>query len=285
MHKLISLFAALTFLAEPCRAATVTTPSVVAPISLSNAGNTYSQDFNSLASSGTSTLLPGGWQIFETGTGTAANGVYAAGTGSSNTGDTYSFGAAGSSERALGTLFSGSNTEYFGVGFQNVGTTQLQSLQIRYTGEEWRFGGSNGRVAPDRLDFQYSLDASSLNSGSWIDFDILDFYSPVYSTANTTITVGAKDGNSSQFQTDLSGTISGLNLAINSVIWFRWREFDIAPGSDDGLAIDNFSLTATFEAPVVDPPTGPPVPEPGTLALSLIGLVGAFGFRRRCAAK
>jgi hypothetical protein len=97
--------------------------------------------------------------------------------------------------------------------------------------------------------------------------------------------VGAKDGNSSQFQTDLSGTISGLNLAINSVIWFRWREFDIAPGSDDGLAIDNFSLTATFEAPVVDPPTGPPVPEPGTLALSLIGLVGAFGFRRRCAAK
>ena len=66
----------------------------------------YSQDFNTLASSGTSNLLPSGWEFAESGTN--ANGTYTAGTGSSNAGDTYSFGPAASAERALGGLQSGS---------------------------------------------------------------------------------------------------------------------------------------------------------------------------------
>lgn len=62
----------------------------------------YTQDFNSLANTGTSSTLPLGWSILEAGAN--ANTTYAAGTGSINTGNTYSFGAAGSTERALAAL-------------------------------------------------------------------------------------------------------------------------------------------------------------------------------------
>jgi len=50
----------------------------------------YTQDFNTLAASGTSGTLPSGWLFAETATN--ANTTYTAGDGSSNTGDTYSFG-------------------------------------------------------------------------------------------------------------------------------------------------------------------------------------------------
>jgi hypothetical protein len=57
-------------------------------------GSTYTQDFNTLASSGTtSSTLPSDWVISETGTN--PNSTYSVGNGSSNTGDTYSFGATG----------------------------------------------------------------------------------------------------------------------------------------------------------------------------------------------
>ena len=83
------------------------------PISLT--GNPYTQDFNTLANSGTSAALPVDWVLAESGTN--ANLTYTAGTGSSTTGDSYSFGAAASTERALGGLLSGSLTPTFGASF------------------------------------------------------------------------------------------------------------------------------------------------------------------------
>src|SRR5512138_1699204 len=63
-------------------------------ISLTALGSAYTQDFNTLANTGTTnTALPTGWDLNETGTSTRNNGAYAASTGSDNTGDTYSFGA------------------------------------------------------------------------------------------------------------------------------------------------------------------------------------------------
>ena len=61
-------------------------------ISLTTLGSPYTQDFLTLATLGmTNTIDINGWDLLETGTN--ANQQYAAGTGSSNTGDTYSFGA------------------------------------------------------------------------------------------------------------------------------------------------------------------------------------------------
>src|SRR5262249_8635351 len=53
-------------------------------------------------------------------------------------------------------------------------------------------------------------------------------------------TTGAKDGNA--VQTALSATITGLNLAAGQGLAVRWVDVDVS-GADDGLAVDNFSLT------------------------------------------
>ena len=62
--------------------------------------------------------------------------------------------------------------------FAGLADTAITSLDVAYTGEQWRLGTA-GR--PDRLDFQYSLDATSLTTGTWTDVDALD-----YSTTDTT---------------------------------------------------------------------------------------------------
>src|SRR5262245_25337871 len=74
-------------------------------ISLSAFDTAYIQTFDTLASTGSAVALTlPGWAIDENGTGAAADGKYSAGTGSLNTGDTYSFGSSGSADRALGML-------------------------------------------------------------------------------------------------------------------------------------------------------------------------------------
>src|SRR2546426_4040708 len=86
-------------------------------ISLVAIGAAYTESFDTLANTGTSNVLPNGWALNESGTN--ANDSYAAGTGSSNAGNTYSFGAAGSTERALGGLQSGTLTPTIGASFTN----------------------------------------------------------------------------------------------------------------------------------------------------------------------
>src|SRR5690606_22835344 len=115
-----------------------------AQVSLVNINAPYEQDFDALASSGTDndvTTLPLGWTFLETGTN--ADTRYAAGTGSSNTGNTYSFGASGSGERALGGLLSGSLTPIIGCAFVNNTGSVITSIEISYVGEQWRFGAAN----------------------------------------------------------------------------------------------------------------------------------------------
>src|SRR5690606_37741953 len=90
-----------------------------APIALTN-GVVYTQDFNSLAITGTTNSLSiPGWQLDETGGGARDNELYAADNGNSNTGDTYSYGSTGSNDRALGSLLSGSLVSKFGAYFIN----------------------------------------------------------------------------------------------------------------------------------------------------------------------
>src|SRR5688572_22622447 len=89
-----------------------------AQVNLQVINSPYSQNFDSLASAGTTndvSTLPLGWTFLETGTN--ANTTYAAGTGSGNAGNTYSFGL--DSERALGGLLSGSLIPTIGAFFTN----------------------------------------------------------------------------------------------------------------------------------------------------------------------
>jgi uncharacterized protein len=202
-----------------------------------NFTGSYSENFDTLANTATSSTLPTDWLIAETGAN--ANTTYTAGTGSGNAGDTYSFGAAGSTDRALGVLRSGSLIPNFGTSFTNNTGGALTSLNVSYQGEQWRLGTA-GRA--DRLDFQYSTNATSLATGTWVDVDALDFSSVV-----TTGTAGLLDGNVNK--ATVASTISGLNIAAGSTVWVRWQDLD-ATGADDGLAIDNFSISTSNPGPV-----------------------------------
>ncbi|MFC5577066.1 Calx-beta domain-containing protein [Lysobacter niabensis] len=199
---------------------------------ISITGPAYGEDFNTLAASGTSTALPTGWSMRETGTN--ANGTYTAGTGSSTAGDTYSFGTA-AGDRALGALRSGSLVPGWGACFTNATGSTITALDLAYAGEQWRLGAA-GRTAPDRIDFQYSLNATSLADGTWIDLDALDFAAP-----NLTGTAGLRDGNAAANRTALAATLESLSLPAGAAIWIRWNDVDVA-SSDDGLAIDDFAL-------------------------------------------
>ncbi len=202
-------------------------------VSLTSFSTPYTQNFDTLASSGdTNTTVPEGWAFSEAGTN--ANTTYRARSGTVSTGDTYSWGQDLSSERAFGGLLSGTLIPTIGASFTNNTGAVMASLTISYTGEQWRLG--DGPRPADRLDFQYSTDATSLTTGTWIDHNALDFSSPIYNTSPAT----ALDGNNAANRTAISSTITGLNIANGGTIWVRWNDYN-ASGADDALGVDDLS--------------------------------------------
>ena len=209
-------------------------------VSLTSLNTAYTQNFDGLANSGTtySTTLNGtlaGWYIVETGSN--SNNTYTVGTGSSNTGDTYSFGAASSTERALGSIGSGNLLSRYGAQFKNDTGNIIDQLEISYVGEEWRFDPNRGTTIKDQITFEYSTDATSLTTGTWIPVSAL-----MYETTNLTGTAGLRNGNDAAYRTALSNTITGLNINAGQTFWIRFVDVNVS-GTDDGLAVDDFSLT------------------------------------------
>ena len=205
-------------------------------ISLTTLGSPSTENFDTLANTvgtTTNTTLPTGWYITESGGGARDNEQYAVDNGGSGTGDIYSYGTISATDRALGALRSGTLIPFFGAKFTNNTGSTVSSLAVSYTGEQWRLGTA-GRT--DRIDFQYSLNATDLTTGTYIDVDALDFTTP------TTVTIGAKDGNAAANRTGISFTITGLTVPSGSTFFIRWIDFD-ASGADDGLSVDDFSIT------------------------------------------
>jgi Bacterial Ig-like domain/Ig-like domain CHU_C associated/Secretion system C-terminal sorting domain len=215
---------------------------VFGQISITSTSTAFTQDFNTLTNTGTSTTIPAGWAFLETGTN--ANLTYTAGTGSANGGDTYSFGAAASTDRAFGGLQSGSLIPSVGASFTNNTGTVINTLNIAYTGEQWRLGAL-GRA--DRLEFFYSTNATSLGTGTYIAEPTLNFTAPT-----TTGAAGALDGNLAANRTNITSSITGLNIPNGATFWIKWTDFN-ATGADDGLSIDDFSITVPGGADVTPP--------------------------------
>jgi len=219
-------------------------------ISIAELNAAHLTDFNTLAVRGTdNTALPEGWELAESGGGARDNEQYAADSGTSNAGDVYSYGNGEEPERALGMLRSGTLIPTIGAAYQNNTGRAVRQITISYTGEHWRLGATTAR--PDRIDFQYSLNATSItdSNATWTDVNGLDFESPV-----TSGTVGALNGNAAPNRTAKSFTISGLNVSNGGAIYIRFTDFDPA-GADDGLAIDDFSMTLLGEGGGTGGPT------------------------------
>ncbi|HPG94670.1 MAG TPA: Calx-beta domain-containing protein, partial [Dokdonella sp.] len=210
-------------------------------ISLTTLGAASTQNFDTLsntAGSTTNNLTIPGWFLTESGGGARDNEQYAVDTGGSNTGDSYSYGAAASTDRALGGLRSGTLIPIFGACLTNNTGATISSLDIAYTGEEWRLGVA-GRT--DQLNFEYSTNATDLVTGTWTGVAALNFVTP------DTVTVGAKNGNAAADRTALSTNIGSLAIANGATFWLRWTDIDVS-GVDDGLAVDDFSLTPNGSA-------------------------------------
>jgi len=205
-------------------------------------GGAYTQNFDTLsntAGSTTNNLTIPGWFMTESGGGARDNEQYAVDTGASTTGDTYSYGAAASTERAIGGLRSGTLIPVFGACFTNNTGVTLTSLDVAFNGEQWRLGTA---ARTDQMNFEYSTNSTDLVTGTWTGVAALNFVTP------DTATTGAKNGNAAADRTAKSTTISSLTIANGATFWIRWTDTD-ATGADDGLAVDDFSLTAGSASP------------------------------------
>jgi len=243
-----------------------------ASVSLGSIGVQYSENFDTLVTSGSSSTLPAGWALLESGTG--ADSIYTAGTGSKPAGDTYSFGTSSiSTERALGILRDANVVSMIGASFTNNTGATITSLDIAYNGEQWRCG-ANRSTAKDRLDFQISTDATSLGTGTYNDYDLLDFIGPISNG------VATLNGNLSANRVAVSSSITGLSIPSGSTFFIRWSDFDVAgTAADDGLAVDDFRLThnGALTAPA-------PLPAPASnwgIAAAMFALALVRIFRTR----
>jgi uncharacterized repeat protein (TIGR01451 family) len=214
----------------------------VAQVSLTALDAAYMQNFDTLPQTGAgnawadnSTIT--GWYAKRTAGTLAIN----AADGSSNAGALYSFGSTGGSDRALGSIGSGSTgTVYWGVRLQNNTGGTITSLDVAYTGEQWRDGGAAAGSLAQTATFSYvtgnpvSTDLSIGGTG----VSALDFTSPSFG-ATTGV---ALNGNLAANRTAKSMTITGLSLAPGNEIMLRWTDIDNS-GADHALAVDDFSVT------------------------------------------
>lgn len=204
-------------------------------ISITSLNFYYQEDFNSLSSNGTSNT----WTDNSTIPGWYSNrSVYRAGTGSSNTGALYSFGADASTERALGSLASGTtNTIFYAVKFVNNTLNTITQIPIQYTGEQWK---SSSSTSGQTLYFDYQVNAVDIVTGEWTNVPELNFTGPISSG-----TSGTLDGNDPSNSETKNYTIT-VTLNNGEAIWFRFRDEDDS-GSDHALGIDDFILDATSD--------------------------------------
>ncbi len=218
-----------------------------------SAGSPYSQDFGALANTGTANpwtnnaTLPGWYASQTAGSGAVTN--YRVDTGSSIAGGLYSFGASGSTNRALGSLATGTpGSLAYGVRFTNDTALAITNLTVSCTGEQWRCAGTNAQT----LEFSCLIsdaaiaDSDADNAQNWTPIADLDFTSPTLRT-----NAGALDGTAATNQQNFSAVpLPGVVVQPGQEIFFRWYDTN-DPGSDHALAIDDLSIAFSTTTPVV----------------------------------
>ena len=243
MYKFIVFFTSVLVSLHTCYSQ-ITIVSSGATGNQVNVGSAYTQNFNSLPSSSTLNWSDNssiaGWYVTDEKNSGSVDIV--PGTGSSNTGNSYSFGSSSSSERAMGYLGSGTQ-DYYNCAIRLVNNTgaAIQSFSVSFTGEQWRSGGSTNDNN-NKLEFYYQVGSSNSISmptsslSGWTAESNLDFSPPKTSTSS-----GPLDGNHSSNRSTKSHSFN-VSVAQGSEIYFLWHGGN-GSGSDAGLAIDDLSIT------------------------------------------
>lgn len=258
--------------------------------------------FDNLATSGVPTWkndAPGfeGWYIQSTSKffdGDANGFKYAVGSGAESGVGVYSYGA-NSSDRGLGAITGGKTpattpaTIAFGKLLINDTSRAIDSITVKYTGEQWR----SASVSPESLLFGYAVapvaagylySAAGVGGVAYLSPNVLSgsdasgdnkglFWNNVPSGTFTSVNLsgsGAVYGS-----TDFSITLPSLNLPPSAAIMLRW----VAPaGNTDGLGIDNVCISVNSVAPVPEPSTYAAI-----AAVALIAGLTALSHRKnRC---
>ncbi|QYM77803.1 immunoglobulin domain-containing protein [Horticoccus luteus] len=233
-------------------AATIATSAAAADIVIVNTGATadrtyslggtaYTQNFDTLPSSGTfawvnDSTLPG-WHAVPTTGSLNATGV--TNDGSSNLADLTlgSIGTAGNADRALAyhTRLNTAPT-YLGLAFTNQSGRVLDSFTLTYTPEQWR-ENTTGRDMTFTVEYRIGATSTDLNATSgWTTLSDLAFTSASGSVGKTA--------------TLTSGPVA-VTVADGATIWFRWKTANSATSSttsNDTIAIDNVSVSMTAVA-------------------------------------
>jgi hypothetical protein len=227
--------------------------TTVLPIAYQTAGATYTQNFDGLPASGTYSLngkgplnlaaapVNGtnltGWQLFLVG-GSNANASFLVGTGSSTGNGVYSLGTAASTERALGSLASSTGISALGLVLTNQTGNLLNSFSVSFTAEQWRKGGSGNKntwACRYKTGIITHIDQTNL-----LDEPNLNFSSVINTSSATSL-----NGNLAVNQQIVSYAVDSINWKPGEQLLLRWDDAD-ETGSDDVVAIDNFSFSATL---------------------------------------
>jgi uncharacterized protein len=204
-----------------------------APLAAISLASPYSQNFDTLATGGTSNT----WTDDSTLSGWYSNRTaYIADAGTSTTGGLHSYGIGSATERAMGSLgSSGAPIVYYGAQFTNDTGNEVVSIQVGYTGEQWRNGGN---MVQHKLVFEYQIGATNLTSGIWTPVTSLDFTGPIATDTTTSL-----DGNAAANRVVIGLVTINLSLGVGQDIWLRWTDVNDT-GNDHGLAVDDLKVTA-----------------------------------------
>lgn len=222
---------------------------------LSYTGGTLGQNFDSLPVSGSFTYPSNGaaeltasplnasgmsgWSIAPVSSSTAAK--IRADAGASSTASHLSNGTGTQSDRALGMLASSGYVGRAGLVLVNNTGGPLTRFTLSYTGEQWRVGGG----VANTLTFAYAIGSTSITSGSFKTVSALSFTSPI-----TSATASALDGNAVANRVSISATVTEVPWGPGQTLVLRWSDVDDA-GSDDALAVDDFSFSAEAGPPPI----------------------------------
>ncbi len=219
------------------------------PLSYTQTGSFIHQNFNGLPSSGSFSLTGKGphslsnssitttglegWYILQV-AGSQTNTNFSASTGSATGSGIYSYGTG--SNRALGSLASGTGVYAFGLVLTNETSLILNRIQIRFLATQWRKGGSGNK---NNWQFGYQTGtADKLVSDTLRAMPALTMYSLHTSSGAATL-----NGHLAQNQIWIEDSITGINWLPGQELRLQWSDAD-ETGSDDGMAIDDFSLRA-----------------------------------------
>lgn len=202
------------------------------PISLIGVNVPYTEDFSGMGATLTD-FLPG-WTAINVNNGsTLTMGVT---TGTDNVGNAYNVGASGDEERAFGTLADATTTPVLGAVFQNNTGSTVSKISIQARMEQWRQSGNAG--VNESVAFYYSLNATSLSTGTWTAVTALNLNEKL-TAVNTNLAV---NGNLAANYTNMSNIISGLNWTNGTNLWIKWVDNNDA-GANGMYAIENFTIS------------------------------------------